>query len=105
MLSSDGEEGPLNLKYVGGLLTRESFETAHGRVAKLFRKTRNSVDAQGRPVDQSTVPQARISNTEDGALYAQAEIDAGYFTEINVKGVMAVVPTNKGLDFIETLKN
>jgi hypothetical protein len=104
LLSSDGEEGPLNLKYVGGLLTRESYETAAGRTANVFSKTRKSVDDQGRPLNQAAVPQARISNTESGAAYTQAQIDAGYLTEINVKGVMAVVPTNKGLDYYRDTK-
>jgi hypothetical protein len=104
LLSGDGEEGPLTVKYVGGLLTRESYETATGRVANVFRKTRNSVDEQGRPLDQSTLPQSRISNVESGAFYTQAEIDAGFLTEINVKGVMAVVPTTKGLDYYRDTK-
>ena len=104
LLSGNGEEGPLDLKYVGGLLTRESYETAAGRTANVFSKTRNAVDAQGRPINQASLPQSRISNTEAGAAYTQAQIDAGYLTEVNVNGVMAVVPTNKGLDYYRDTK-
>ena len=104
LLSEDSQEGPLNLNYVGGLLTRESYETAVGRMANVFRKSRNAVDAQGRPINQATVPSANISNTEAGAAYVQSQIDSGYLTEVNVKGVMAVVPTNKGLDYYKDTK-
>jgi len=99
LLSSNDEEGPLNLKYVGGLLTRESYETAVGRTVGVFSKTRRSVDEQGRPINQGAIAQPKISNSESGPLYVQAQIDAGFLTEVNVKGALAVVPTNKGLDY------
>ena len=104
LLSDDAQDGPLNLQYAGGLLTRESYETAVGRMANVFRKSRNAVDAKGRPINQATTPSANISNTEAGAAYTQSQIDSGYLTEVNVNGVMAVVPTTKGLNYYKDVK-
>jgi len=98
MLAGD-EEGPVNLQHVGGMLTRESFETATGRMANIFRKSRNATDAQGRPINQETAQQARISNTEAGAAYTQSMIDAGYLEEHVINGVPVVTDTKKGLEY------
>jgi len=79
----------------------EALENITGNIISTLNKntTSNSIDAQGNPINPSSLEGMRIPPRVAGAMHVSAGIDAGYYQINDVNGVPYVSLTPKGMDY------